>query len=221
MAFKHVRFSALLSALIAVLAIHSPTLAQAAPPTAALLNSASVRGLNASVPNFGVVSPTLLRGGQPRDGGLAALKNAGVKTIVNLRDGEDDIAEEAEVARSLGLKYVSIPLSVFGSVSNDEINQFLSVTNSQNNQPVFVHCRQGQDRTGTMVAMYRMKEQGWTADKAYQEMKDYGFHPFFLGLKSAVFRNGKESGLASQNVAPEQEILADIKTRVKKFLGNP
>lgn len=219
MTLTRVRFLALCSALFAVLAYQAPGFAQATAPTAALLNSAAVRGLHASIPNFAVVSPSLLRGGQPREGGLAALKNAGVKTIVNLRDGEDDIAEEAEVARSLGLKYVSIPLSVFGGVKKEEIRQFLSIVDSD--EPVFVHCRQGQDRTGTMVAMYRMTQQSWTPERAYEEMRKYGFHPIFLGLRSAVFRTGEELGLsADRPSSPDGEIVADMKTRVKKFLGD-
>jgi protein-tyrosine phosphatase len=40
---------------------------------------------------------------------------------------------------------------------------------------VFVHCRLGDDRTGMMVAAYRMADEGWTADEAMAEMKAFGF----------------------------------------------
>ena len=56
------------------------------------LSAESTQEIEKVVPNFGVVSNNLLRGGQPRDGGLQALKKAGVKTIVCLRDGNQDIA---------------------------------------------------------------------------------------------------------------------------------
>ena len=152
-------------------------------------SAAAVQDITSVVPNFGIVSPVFLRGGQPKEGGLASLKRAGVKTIVNLRDGASDIQAERKIAKTLGLNFVSIPLSVFKYASRDQVDQFLKVVNKPENQPIFVHCRQGQDRCGTMVAMYRMKEQAWTAKNAYEEMLKYGFHPFFVGLKWSVFSN--------------------------------
>jgi tyrosine-protein phosphatase SIW14 len=43
---------------------------------------------------------------------------------------------------------------------------------------VFVHCQGGRHRTGVMTAVYRMTKDGWTADRAYQEMKQYRFEGF-------------------------------------------
>jgi protein-tyrosine phosphatase len=42
---------------------------------------------------------------------------------------------------------------------------------------VFVHCRYGDDRTGMMIAAYRMAVEGWTPEEARQEMEKFGFHP--------------------------------------------
>jgi protein tyrosine/serine phosphatase len=39
-----------------------------------------------------------------------------------------------------------------------------------------VHCRQGADRTGAIVALYRVVVQGWSKQKALLEMKDGGYH---------------------------------------------
>jgi protein tyrosine phosphatase (PTP) superfamily phosphohydrolase (DUF442 family) len=155
----------------------------------ALLSPAAAKEVDRLVPNFGVVSSTLWRGGQPKDDGFFALKKAGVKTIINLRDGAGDIARERAIAEQLGLKYVSIPLSSFGKVSRDDFAKFLQVVEAPENQPVFVHCRQGQDRSGTMVAMYRIVDQGWTYARAYSEMIKYGYHPFLLGLSSSLLQH--------------------------------
>ena len=38
-------------------------------------------------------------------------------------------------------------------------------------RPVFVHCKHGADRTGTMVAFYRILFEGWSKDEAIREMK--------------------------------------------------
>ena len=155
--------------------------------SATTISAASLKKLSEIIPNYGYVDSNLIRGGQPSAKGLKALKDAGVKTIVNLRDGKDDIREEQALAKSLGLKFVSIPLSVFKGVDNVQRDKFLATVNSSDCQPVFVHCRQGQDRCSTMVAMYRMQKDGWTAEQAYKEMLSYGFHPMFIGLKWSVF----------------------------------
>jgi hypothetical protein len=40
---------------------------------------------------------------------------------------------------------------------------------------IFVHCRLGDDRTGMMIASYRMAQEGWSAEKAEKEMEKFGF----------------------------------------------
>lgn len=149
--------------------------------------SALARRIDPVVPNFGVVDSVLSRGGQPKKNGLKALKNAGFKTVINLRDGEDDIEEEREVASDLQLNYISIPMSSFKKPRAEQIQRFFNTVNSPENQPVFIHCRQGKDRTGAMVAMYRMAKHGWSADQAHGEMLSYGFHQIFAGLTNSVY----------------------------------
>ena len=50
--------------------------------------------------------------------------------------------------------------------------------------PYLVHCQHGADRTGTMVAMYRMVIQGWSREKAVDELVNggYGFHPMWKNI---------------------------------------
>jgi protein tyrosine phosphatase (PTP) superfamily phosphohydrolase (DUF442 family) len=145
--------------------------------------------LGQALPNFHVVTPTLLRGGQPDDQGLSALRRAGVRTIVDLRNEDILVKQEAAAARAAGLNFVSLPLDVFNSPSDTCIASFLSIVDGAQ-QPVYVHCLHGQDRTGTMVAIYRIERQGWTANKAYEEMLAYGFRPGFSRLTQAVFARG-------------------------------
>jgi protein tyrosine/serine phosphatase len=39
---------------------------------------------------------------------------------------------------------------------------------------VYAHCEQGKGRTGCMVAVYRVKVQGWTPEVALAEAKRHG-----------------------------------------------
>ena len=44
------------------------------------------------------------------------------------------------------------------------------------------HCTHGQDRTGDLFGQFRVKHDGWTKDRAYQEMLDHHFHPELHGV---------------------------------------
>jgi protein tyrosine phosphatase (PTP) superfamily phosphohydrolase (DUF442 family) len=136
--------------------------------------------------NVHMVTPGLLRGGQPSLQGFKLLKQAGVKTIVNLRNEETLVNQEATQTRNMGLNYVSIPLDVFNRPSDAAVQQFLTVVCDPNNQPVYVHCLHGQDRTGTMCGIYRLTQQGWPLAATYNEMVSYGFKPFLGQLRQTV-----------------------------------
>jgi protein tyrosine phosphatase (PTP) superfamily phosphohydrolase (DUF442 family) len=123
------------------------------------------------VPNFGEVTPNLYRGGLLSTAGLKTLADMGVAVVVDTR--ANDVSEE-RTAKSLGMKYVTIPWHC--PWPRDEVfAKFLKVLRENKGKKVFVHCRLGDDRTGMMVAAYRMAEEGWTADEAMNEMRTFGF----------------------------------------------
>jgi tyrosine-protein phosphatase SIW14 len=123
------------------------------------------------VPNFGEVTPTLYRGGLLNEAGLKALAKLGVKIVVDTHDNDKT---EEKTAQSLGMRYVAIPWHC--PWPKDEVfARFLKVLQENKGKKVFVHCRLGDDRTGMMVAAYRIAEEGWTAEEAMQEMKTFGF----------------------------------------------
>ncbi len=112
----------------------------------------------------------LERGAQPSAEALHALKAAGIRTIVDLRD--NDRTDERILVASLGMHYVNIP-SQADSPSDANMAKFLAIVSQPANWPVFVHCRQGRDRTGTASAVYRMIVQGWPAEKAIEELQQH------------------------------------------------
>jgi hypothetical protein len=56
--------------------------------------------------------------------------------------------------------------------------KFLQLLRDNPGKKVFVYCHYGDDRTGMMIAAYRMAEQGWSAEEAKEEMKAFGFDFF-------------------------------------------
>jgi len=140
-----------------------------------------------SIENFGKVNEQYYRGAQPTGGQFADLKSLGVKLVIDLaREGDQDEAANVE---AVGMKFVRIPLSTTEAPPKDAIDRFLKLVNDPANQPVYVHCMGGRHRTGAMTAVYRMTQNGWTADQAFAEMKQYRFGADFLHpeLKKFVY----------------------------------
>lgn len=132
------------------------------------------------IANYGQVSAMLYRGAQPSTSGYESLKKFGVTTVVDFRNEKDEIAGERAAVEGLGMKFMSIPWSGSDMPNNAQVNSFLQLVNADPKQKIFVHCREGKDRTGVMVAAYRMAYQNWTPEKAIQEMYSYHYHHFLL-----------------------------------------
>jgi protein tyrosine/serine phosphatase len=162
------------------------------------------------IPNLRSVSDNLARGGQPELEGLRLLKEAGIRLIVNLRSTESGLVSlfrrtgaaqtgrdpelewEKKVVQELGMKFVQIPLDVFGRPEDEHFEEFLGLVTDPQHGPVFVHCLHGRDRTGLMMAVYRLVSEGWTAEKAYSEMLECGFDSDRTNLSDALFAFAKK-----------------------------
>jgi len=140
----------------------------------------SVEGL----PNLHRVDDRLYRGAQPTVEGLASLRSLGVRTIVDLREHNED----AQIATASGLALRYIPLSALRAPSEESVVEFLKIAGERGNAPIFVHCRQGADRTGMMCALYRVAVQGWSKQDAIDEMTGggFGYHQAFARLADYV-----------------------------------
>jgi tyrosine-protein phosphatase SIW14 len=149
----------------------------------------AVRSDNVKIDNFGQVDATLYRGSQPEGRDYSDLKALGVKTIVNLTSDDADPNEKAMVERA-GMSYVQIPMNTHTPPTAAQQAEFLKIVNDPASQPVYVHCVGGRHRTGVMTATYRMTHEGWTADQAFKEMKQYNFGSDFLHpeFKDFVYR---------------------------------
>lgn len=128
------------------------------------------------IKNFRKVNNWLYRGGQPEIDQLSELKNLGVKTILCLRWNSSAIEDERKKAEELSFNFVYLPLTYWILPKPDEIRKFFCLLDDQTMHPIFVHCKHGSDRTGMLIAFYRMARDGWSPDEAYKEMKDAGFH---------------------------------------------
>lgn len=138
------------------------------------------------LPNFHQVNENLYRGAQPSQAGIVQLKQIGVKTIISLRGADENSEIEGNWAQSSGIKFINIPLNNWFGPKDEKIEKILASINNAENQPVFVHCKRGADRTGTVIAVYRITHDGWTAKRANVEAKERGFGWWQVWMKDFI-----------------------------------
>ena len=135
------------------------------------------------LPNFYEVTATLYRGAQPGEKGIKELKKMGIKTVINFRISNLD----EKLIKGNDFNYFHLP--VFTPLPGKKaFVRFLEIVSDPDNLPAFVHCKHGADRTGTAVAIYRIKVQNWDAEEAINEMVNggYNFHSIHRHLKDFV-----------------------------------
>ena len=132
--------------------------------------------------NMGRVAPGVFRGAQPGVDGYATLKNMGVKTVIDLRTTENEKA----LVEAAGMKAIAIPIEMSREGLKEKVDQVVALMTDPANQPVFVHCRHGQDRTGIVSAAYRMKVDKWSLADAETEMQAFGFNDIWVNFKKFI-----------------------------------
>lgn len=152
------------------------------------LTSSSFAESSLKITNFGYINDSYYRGAQPKEHDYADLARFGIRSVIDLTSADGNANEKAMVEQS-GFKYFQIPMTTHVAPTPAQIAQFFQIVNDPANQPVYVHCVGGEHRTGVMTAIYRISQNGWTADQAFKEMKRYNFGPDFLHpeFKSFVY----------------------------------
>ncbi len=158
------------------------------------VGSAADRGLPAQngVGNFGKVNDRLYRGAQPSDEALRGLKLLGIRSVINLRAAGEDARQEAVLAQAIGLTYTNVPLNGIRAPKHQEIWKALAIIESLPG-PVFVHCQHGCDRTGTLIACYRIQYERWSNQAALEEARRYGLSRLERGMRRYIEKFGKAS----------------------------
>ena len=161
---------------------------------------------NNNIPNFQKVDDHVYRGGQSSNDGFKDLARLGVKTVVDLRQiGEHSQADEEKVVTGLGMRYVSIPMRGMSTPKGEKVAPVLALLNDTTSGPVFVHCRRGADRTGTVIAAYRIAHDHWENKKALDEAKSYGMSFFERAMQRYVMHYRANADAVSASAATDPE----------------
>lgn len=132
------------------------------------------------IENFQRIDECVATGAQPTLSQLAALRDLGFRTVINLREpSEHDAEAEARAVRRLGLLYFSIPVRT-ADPKEEQAEEFLRITSDPQIFPVFLHCGSG-NRAGAFWMIRRIIVDGWSPADAEQEARR-------IGLRSANLR---------------------------------
>lgn len=206
--------------LLAAITLSSLTSATYAQDSSALLVTQEISTAVKQLPiiNFNKVNDELYRGARLQSAeGYQYLKSLGIKTIINLQGGDlhsklgkiigkiepgerpEIIEKEKETAFNIGMNFINTPLNSLQEVTHEEdvaIDETLDFMNDPTYQPVYIHCEHGADRTGLLVALYRVKYEGMSVQDAHKEWIKNGhniLHRAFTGdLDEYFYKKVKE-----------------------------
>jgi tyrosine-protein phosphatase SIW14 len=153
------------------------------------------------VGNFHQINDHLYRGAQPTPEGFRQLAALGVRTIIDLRETGSRAEAEKRIVEADGMRYINIPFAGLGAPSDRQVSKVLSIFNDSAVGPVFVHCRRGADRTGTVVACYRVSNDHWKNDAALAEAKQDGMAWFEKAMQRYVLRYHPPTDVAGAGTA--------------------
>jgi len=123
----------------------------------------------------------LYRSAQPSGRQLERIVDAGrIRTIINLRQprslAKDPRADdEKALAAARGIDFINIPYG--HHTAQAQIEEFLALVADPARHPILLHCSAGKERTGVLVAAYRMKALGWSPERAMEEMTLFSYDP--------------------------------------------
>jgi protein tyrosine/serine phosphatase len=187
------------AAVILAASIAAPVYAKDTKPSSA---AAPVATPAVRIDNFGRINEHYYRGAQPAGHDFADLARLGIKTMIDLTNGDGDSIEQ-HLAETAGMKFFNIAMSTRVVPTAEQIATFLGIVNDPANQPVYVHCVGGRHRTGVMTAIYRMTSEKWDADRAFREMKSYKYGADFLHPEFKKFVLAFNPALASAAILNE------------------
>ncbi len=164
------------------------------------------------VGNFQKVDDHVYRGAQPTRDGFSNLSKLGIQTVIDLREPGRRSATEQKWVTDAGMHYISVPMYGMATPSNESVLKVLGLLEDRGAGPVFVHCKRGADRTGGVIACYRVEHDHWRNDRALAEARSMGMSWFQTAIQSYVrkYQPRDLNALAPKTPAASAAVLAPM-----------
>jgi protein tyrosine/serine phosphatase len=145
----------------------------------------AVKMPNSPMHNFYKVNDSIYRSEQPTEKGFVFLQSQGIKTILNLREDRSDTG----IQQKRIFTNFEVPM-ITADFTEKEIIAALQILKKAP-KPILVHCKHGADRTGVVLAMYRIVFENWPKQKAIDELRNgnYGFHRRYRNIIEFIQRS--------------------------------
>jgi len=123
-----------------------------------------------TINNFLAVSGDMATAGQPTAEEFPLIAAAGFQAIINLAmpDSDDALDDEAEVVRSLHMRYVHIPV-IWEAPSIADVEKFFAALDKHQGQKIFIHCSANK-RTAVFVFLYRVMKMQQPCTEAFPDV---------------------------------------------------
>ena len=121
--------------------------------------------------NFLALTENLLSSGMPTAEQMKGIAENGVKVVINLApfDPERDLKDEGLLVKSLGMKYINIPVE-WESPTRQNLEAFMKAMDENKNDKMLVHCRLNYRATG-FITLYRVQRLGWKMEEAFKDLR--------------------------------------------------
>lgn len=124
------------------------------------------------MPQYKQIGDGVFIGPQPSEQDLRDAKQQGICTVLDFRMPTEASTPNSDLAANSGLGYVNIPVDK-GALSEQQIGE-LEEAMKRHEGPYLLHCASGA-RAAMLLALARARQNGWTAERTFQEAESMGF----------------------------------------------
>jgi protein-tyrosine phosphatase len=106
--------------------------------------------------------------------------------VIDLREADARSMAEEKTVATAGMQYINVPMTGLTPPTREQMTKIMPLLQDSSGGPVFVHCKRGADRTGAVIAAYRIEHDRWENSRALNEAMSRGMSFFQFPRQSYI-----------------------------------